>query len=224
MATEKIAQEHDGLVKTYFHKASTTWDTFYDEKRGGFMRWVDRKYRSDVFNRYALTFGELGDCIGKSLLDIGCGSGPYSIEAARKGCSRVVGQDMAVGMIDLAKVRAKDFEVSDVCEFIVGAFPKDSPQEMFDHAIAMGVFDYVPDPVAFAKGMRERVTVTAMASVPTPHWFRTPLRRIRYKIKRCPIYFYTPDEIEAIFREGGFTDIKIVKMPGAGMDCFVTAG
>ena len=132
-----------------------------------------------------------------------------------------MGLDMASGMIDLARTRAESHNVSEVCDFRVGSFPQDLPDEVFDHSIAMGVMDYVADPAEFVKALRKCTRISAMTSIPSIHWFRTPLRKIRYKIKKCPVYFYRREEIEAIFSEAGFQNTEISKMPGAGMDYFV---
>ena len=215
--------DHDDRVGGYFHKASRTWDTFYDDRRTLLMRWVDKHFRSDVFTRWRLTFEALGDARGKTLLDVGCGSGPYAVEAARRGSKRVLGIDMAPGMIELAKARAKDFGVEHICEFRVGSFPQDAPPEQFDFGIALGVMDYVADPPAFLQVMRQCVRGSVMTSVPTPHWFRTPLRRFRYRLKQCPVYFHTRQEVEEMFSAAGFGSVDIQKMPGAGMDFFVVA-
>jgi 2-polyprenyl-3-methyl-5-hydroxy-6-metoxy-1,4-benzoquinol methylase len=223
MPGERRGPGSNELVKSYFHGASRRWDTFYDDKRSPLMRWVDRRFRSDVFERWRLTFETLGDLAGKTVLDVGCGSGPYSVEAARRGCRRVLGIDLAPGMIELAAERAKYFNVQEVCEFRVGNFPQDIPEGRFDFAIVMGVMDYVSEPVRLLQGLRRCVTATVMASVPTPHWFRTPLRRTRYWFKNCPIYFHTRRQVENIFSLAGFRTVKIHKMPGAGMDFFVTA-
>ncbi len=130
-------KQHDDNVGTYFSKAATTFDTFYDHKRSAFMQWVDRKFRSDVFERYRLTFETIEPLSNKTVLDVGCGSGPYVVEAARRGSKRVVGLDMAQGMLDLARQRAVTTGVADKCEFTLGVFPQDSPQETFDYAIVM---------------------------------------------------------------------------------------
>jgi 2-polyprenyl-3-methyl-5-hydroxy-6-metoxy-1,4-benzoquinol methylase len=215
-------KEHDYKVGTYFDKAATTFDTFYDHKRSKFMQWIDRQYRSDVFKRYYLTFETIKPLKDKTVLDIGCGSGPYVVEAAVQGCRRAVGLDMAQTMLDLGRQRANVHGVNDKCEFILGTFPQKSPQETFDYAIVMGVMDYIADPSAFLLALAQRVRLCAVLSFPSKHWFRTPLRKIRYWLKRCPVYFYEPLQIEKLSKAAGFSNTKIDKMPGAGMDYFVT--
>lgn len=215
-------QNHNQKVGTYFDRAANTFDTFYDYKRSLFMQWVDKKFRSDVFRRYYLTFETLKPLNGKTVLDIGCGSGPYTVEAARRGSKRVVGFDMAKAMIDLARQRAAAAGVADKCEFVLGTFPQDAPQEIFDYAIVMGVMDYIADPSSFLSSVVQQIQRCAMVSFPSKHWFRTPLRKIRYWIKKCPVYFYEPQQIETLSKAAGFSNVKIEKMPGAGMDYFVT--
>lgn len=218
----KNQKQHDDNVSTYFSKAATTFDTFYDHKRSSFMQWVDRKFRSDVFERYHLTFETIEPLNNKTVLDVGCGSGPYVVEAARRGSKRVVGLDMARGMLDLARQRAITAGVADKCKFTLGVFPQDAPQEIFDYAIVMGVMDYIVNPLPFLSTLAQRVRLCAVLSFPSKHWFRTPLRKIRYCVKRCPVYFYEPQQIESLSKAAGFSQTKIKKIPGAGMDYFVT--
>lgn len=218
----KNQKQHNDNVGTYFSKAAATFDTFYDHKRSAFMQWVDRTFRSDIFERYRLAFETIKPLNNKTVLDVGCGSGPYVVEAARCGSKRVVGLDMAKSMLDLARQRAVTVGVADKCEFVVGKFPEDSPQETFDYAIVMGVMDYVADPSPFLSTLAQRVQLCAVLSFPSKHWFRTPLRRVRYWLKRCPVYFYEPPQIEELSKSAGFSNTKIKKIPGAGMDYFVT--
>jgi len=221
--TPESPNEHDAQVGTYFDRAATMFDTFYDKKRTRLMRWVDRKFRSDMFERFRLTFEALGPLVDKTVLDVGCGSGPYVVEAVRRGARRVVGLDMAPAMLDLAQRRAAATGVADRCEFVEGTFPADAPDGTFDHAIIMGVMDYVPDAQAFLKALRERVRGRAVLSFPSKHWFRTPLRKARYWIKRCPVYFFDAAQIETLMHDAGFSNVRVEKISGAGMD-YVAAG
>lgn len=215
-------RKNDHKVGTYFDKAAVSFDTFYDRKRSSFMQWVDRKFRSDVFDRYYRTFETIEPLTGKTVLDIGCGSGPYVVEAAKLGSKRVVGLDMAQNMLDLARKRAIAANVADKCEFVLGTFPQDAPAEKFDYSITMGVMDYVADPLAFLTALVRQIQICAVLSFPSKHWFRSPFRKVRYWLKRCPVYFYEPRQIEELSKAAGFSNTKIEKIPGAGMDYFVT--
>ena len=86
----------------------------------------------------------------------------------------------------------------------------------------MGVMDYIADPLAFLSTLAEHVRIHAVLSFPSKHWFRTPFRKVRYWLKNCPVYFYEPSEIEEFSKAAGFSNATIEKIPGAGMDYFVT--
>jgi 2-polyprenyl-3-methyl-5-hydroxy-6-metoxy-1,4-benzoquinol methylase len=207
----------DRSVATYFDRAAEAFDGFYDGKRGRVMRWVDRCFRSDMAERFRIAFDRLGDLDGKSVLDIGCGSGPYAVEAARRGAT-VLGVDLAEPMIELAGRRALAARVADRCTFRVGSFPQTSGHEPVTCALVMGVMDYIAEPGEFLAAVLAAVTERALLSFPSRHWLRTPLRQVRYWLKRCPVHFYRADQIERLLRDAGADSVELIKIPGAGMD------
>src|SRR6516225_5216310 len=60
----------------FFDDFAAAFDTLYDRKRGPFMRWVDERFRSDMFIRFRWTFEVFDGLQNKTVADIGCGSGP----------------------------------------------------------------------------------------------------------------------------------------------------
>ena len=210
-----------GAPGAFFDSFAETFDTFYDGKRSPVMQWIDRRYRHDMFARYALTFERLGDLHGKRGLDIGCGSGPYVAEALKRGAAHVVALDPAPSMLELTHKRIEKLGALDRISEVTGYFPDVSPVGPFDFAIVMGVMDYVPDPVSFLQALRNVLAGRAVISFPSKHWFRTPLRKVRYKLRNCPVYFYDEAMIRSIGEQAGFRTVDIVKIPGAGMDYHV---
>lgn len=211
----------DQRVAVFFDRFAGSFDTLYDGRRTVFMRWVDRKFRSDMFIRFALTFDRLGDLKDKSVLDIGCGSGPYMVEALKRGAHHVTGLDPAPRMLDLARRRleAQGFR-NEQFQLVRSLFP-DGDHSVYDFAIVMGVLDYVGDPESFLRALRTRVNIAAVASVPSTHWFRSPVRKARYQLRQCPVHFYERERIESLAIAAGFGSIDIYKIPGAGMDFHV---
>lgn len=207
-------------VARYFGGAADRFDSFYDQRRGRLMRYIDRTFRSDMYIRWDLTFSRLSDLTGRTVLDVGCGSGLYSVAAAAHGAVRVLGIDPASGMLEIARRRAREAGLADRCEFRIGTFPESAPAEVFDAAIVMGVMDYIEEPVHFLAGLKGRVSGGAAVSFPSRHWFRTPVRRFRYRLKKCPVYFYDEDRIGRVVREAGFSGAEIEKIAGWGMDFF----
>jgi hypothetical protein len=83
------------------------------------------------------------------------------------------------------------------------------------------VLYYIAAPDAFLAALRPLVLKRAVVSFPSRHWFRTPFRRFRYRLRDCPVYFFDRARIEALARSAGFTSVEIRKIPGAGMDYHV---
>jgi 2-polyprenyl-3-methyl-5-hydroxy-6-metoxy-1,4-benzoquinol methylase len=204
----------------FFDGFATTFDSLYDHKRNSAMQWIDRKFRSDMFRRFALSFEALGDLKGKTVLDIGCGSGPYVVEALRRGAVHVTALDPAPNMLELARKRVERAGFTGRCTFLEGAFPG-AVVGPHDHVIVMGVMDYIAYPESFLKALLPIVQRSVVLSFSSRHWFRTPIRKIRYTIRRCPVFFYRHKQIRSLSLSAGFDSIRIQKIPGAGMDYHV---
>jgi SAM-dependent methyltransferase len=221
MDTSKVTASEKDKAGTFFHGFADAFDTFYDGKRSPVMQWIDRRFRSDMFARYSLTFERLGDLTGRRGLDVGCGSGPYVAEALRRGAAHMVGLDPAPRMLDLTRERVDKLGLGERLTLVEGYFPQTHPAGPFDFAIVMGVMDYVAEPVPFLRELKGVLAGTAAISFPSRHWFRTPLRTVRYRLRNCPVYFYDDAAIRAQCREAGFSTVDIRKIPGAGMDFHV---
>lgn len=219
--TKESTMRHEPNAATFFNGFAETFDTIYDQKRNLFMRWVDCTFRSDMFIRYALTFEAFGQLRGRTILDIGCGSGPYIVEAFKRGASRVTGIDPAPNMLALVRQRLHQNGFGENrCELFEGTFP-DTSVKPHDCIIVMGVMDYVADPQTFLTALKPVVKQLAVLSFPSLHWYRTPFRKFRYRLRRCPVYFYDEALIRTLCANAGFGDIRIHKIPGAGMDYHV---
>jgi 2-polyprenyl-3-methyl-5-hydroxy-6-metoxy-1,4-benzoquinol methylase len=212
------AQYQDRSVQAYFERAAEDFDRLYaPHRQSAAMRWVNRHFRSDVAARFLKTL-ELAERISpKSVLDVGCGSGRYLSALAAAGAKRLVGIDLSDAMIELARRETEGFTGVKV-DLIRSDFLAWKTKEAFDLVVAMGLYDYVAHPLGMLKRMRALTQRAVIASFPSRHWLRTPIRRCRYYLKRCPVYFYDCPEIESLGRDAGFAATEITKIGGAGMD------
>jgi 2-polyprenyl-3-methyl-5-hydroxy-6-metoxy-1,4-benzoquinol methylase len=81
-------------VRSHFHSDPERFDAIYDEEsKGPLSRWIDNVWRGVVRRRFDLTLDALEPLAGKSVLDVGCGSGRYCLAFADRGASRIVGVD-----------------------------------------------------------------------------------------------------------------------------------
>lgn len=192
---------------THFHRIAREFDDLYEvEARGSLRRWLDSQLRASVYRRFELCFERLGDLRDRTLLDVGCGGGRYSVMAAQLGAARVVGVDFAPNMIQLADALARKERIPpEKLSFVCGdAVETVFPEEPFDFAIAMGVFDYVEDPAAFLRRLVPKVRRRIVASFPVKWNPWTPQRLIRYRLfKRCPLFFYSQARIREVLEAVG---------------------
>ncbi|GGA74875.1 methyltransferase, TIGR04290 family protein [Nitratireductor aestuarii] len=96
------------------------------------------------------------DLTGKSVLDIGCNAGFYSIEMKRRGASRVLGLDFDDAYLEQARFAAElaetDIEFRKLSVYDVGALG-----ERFDVVIFMGVLYHLRHPLLALDLIREHV-------------------------------------------------------------------
>ena len=112
-------------------------------------------YPGAKFRRFAPHLPK--DLAGKSVLDIGCNAGFYSIEMKRRGAGRVLGIDsderyLAQARLASATLGLGDIEFANVDVYEVGALG-----EKFDLVIFMGVLYHLRHPLLALDLIREHV-------------------------------------------------------------------
>jgi 2-polyprenyl-3-methyl-5-hydroxy-6-metoxy-1,4-benzoquinol methylase len=182
----------------YFHRKIHSFDDIYRDDKPGLMSILNRTLRASVRIRFDLAFEMFGDLTGKSVLDIGCGSGRYVFEAVRRGASRILGIDAAAGAIDMAAMTASELGVGDRVEFSQTNFLDFAATQKFDIVLAVGYFDYIFDPVTHLKRMIELSDGIVYASFPKRWSVLSGIRKIRLTLNRCPVRFYTKKNIRDI--------------------------
>ena len=192
-------------MRSHFHADARRFDAIYEDEKNPFSRFVDNVWRGVVRRRFELTLERLEPLAGKSVLDVGCGSGRYCIAYAERGAARVVGVDFAAGMIELADEYARRARLTDRCEFRAGKFPEAVEDELFDASTAMGFFDYVAEPAKIVSRMRELTRSQMIMSFPKSREWRAPVRRVRFWVKGCPLFLYTESQVKKILSEAGVT-------------------
>lgn len=200
----------DRKVAKYFHTQAANFDAIYSRNKNAVLRFLDTQLRKDMHRRFDLTFRVCKDVNAKTVLDVGCGSGRYAVEFAKRGVAKVVGLDYAPNMIDIAKQIAAQYNVADKCEFHCIEFLSYKTSCLFDITLAIGVFDYVKDPTAILKEMSRVTRERVIATFPVKWTCRAPVRKIRLGLQKCPVYFFTPQNIEKLFRSTGYRTYDII--------------
>ena len=199
-------------VRNHFHADARRFDAIYEDDKPAFARWVDDVWRGVVRRRFDLTLDLLAPLSGKTVLDVGCGSGRYCIAYAQRGADRVVGVDFAAAMIELAIEHSSRYGVADRCEFRAGLFPDAVPDGSFDASSAMGFFDYVEDPAPVIARMREMTRATMIMSFPKSREWRAPIRRLRFLASGCPLFLYSEAQVKTILSKAGVSAFDWIEL------------
>ena len=130
---------------TVFNRIADSYDGWYTSKLGSFVDVVETELAFNLFKVKK----------GMTILDVGCGTGNFSIKLADWGC-KVTGIDISGRMLGLARKKARsleldiDFYSMDVCNM---AFKNDH----FDAAFSMAAFEFITEP---EKAVEEMFRVT----------------------------------------------------------------
>lgn len=210
-------------VETHFHKTYKEFDSFYEAEKGPLARIIDRVFRRSMQLRFEKVIAGVSPYPGKTVLDVGCGAGRYCFVLASKGVERTFGIDFADNMIAEAQRRAIQFKMESICRFIKGNFielPAHETERAFHHVFAVGVLDYIEDPVSFVRKMIDASTQTVMVSFPSKGGIVQMFRKMIFlKIKKCPIFFYSEADVNRIAQEAGAHHFHIDRL---SKDYFLT--
>jgi SAM-dependent methyltransferase len=199
-----------GGAQKYFDSVPKQWDAFYSHENR-FMHLVNHLLRKGLYERYRLTFEHCGNLSGTRVLDIGCGTGRYSIECSKRDAAHVVGIDFAPSMIEFSQIIAQEMGVADKCVFICDDFLAHQFGERFDIVLALGFFDYIEEPGPVFKKVAQFRPQKFVASFPKFTTIWGIQRMIRYRwIKRCPIYNYTAKRLEHLYQQAGFKRYQVI--------------
>ena len=196
-------------VRTRFEDKAQQFDDLYEDER-----WLVRTLRPGLFRRRKLAVDTISAYYAPRVLDVGCGSGRIGEFALEAGASHYVGVDFSAPMIDLARTRLQRF--SDRAELIVDDFLTAPLEGPFAVILAVGLFDYLPEPHRFSRRMFDLTAPggCVVGSFPTWSLIKGPVRKVRYEwIGDCPIFNYSRRELELMFGASGFGRVEI-ESPG----------
>lgn len=202
------------LVKTWFGREAARFDAIYESDKPLSQQLGDALFRRVILERFSLVVNAIS-APGRTILDVGTGPGRYPIELLKRGAVRALGLDIAPEMIEIARREAEAAGVADRAEWVVSDFlgwrgadagaagGPDAALRQFDAVIAMGYFDYMPDPEAQLARMIQHCKGRVFASFPKRWEVRTPLRILRFRLHNGFVRFYSRGEVARLFRAVG---------------------
>src|SRR5690554_353842 len=111
-----------------FDKEAEDYDQWYNSKLGSFVDRVETELAFKLFKPHK----------EMKILDVGCGTGNFSVKLAEMGC-KVVGIDLSEKMLNIARAKIKEdldleFHKMDACKL-------EFSDEEFDGVISMAAFE-----------------------------------------------------------------------------------
>ena len=203
-------------MRDYFDVHRGDWDGIYSAPAGSLQWRINRRFRRAVWKRMLVALDACTPIEGRSVLDIGCGTGELGLRLAAAGAARVVGIDRAGEMVRTATEHARRRGLSAVCQFVEGEFlTHDFGGETFNYSAALGVLDYVEDSDAFLDRMwaltRDRLIVSLPHSVPPRSW----LRRAWHGMHASRLFYYQRRDVDAKIARLSPARSEVQTLPGS---------
>src|SRR5947209_4352543 len=179
-------------VRNRFREKAHAFDDLYEDERP-----LVRLLRPGLFRRRQLAVDTVKDYTSPRVLDVGCGSGRIGEFVLEAGAARYLGIDFSKPMIDLARRRLERFGAR--AELVTEDFLGAAVDDRFDVILALGLFDYLPDPERFAARMGALCAPGGAVVGSFPAWspVKGPIRKLRYEwVGDCPIFNYSREGLE----------------------------
>jgi len=199
----RVAQRYFGSFADDYHRA------FEGTGANPLHHLINRLFRRKTFVlRTALVERQLRDygVSGRTVLDLGCGSGEVSLIAARLNAS-VTGVDIVPAMVEIAAAEASAAGLADRTQFRVGNILEDDLPRA-DVTMMVGVIEYYSDLPALLKKVCAATGDLLIIVDTRGPWWRRAMRYTLARIKKFYIFYRDPDVVAAIAAEEGFRETK----------------
>lgn len=179
-------------ARTYFDRLAPEYDrAFRLQGRSPLDALVNRIFRGPTFvrrmRRLESVFSELG-LPGRSVLDLGCGSGQVSLLAASLG-AQVHGIDIAPRMLEIARETARRAGLERRVCFEEGDLTR-APLPEADVTLLVGVIEYYRDFDALVRRAASATRGTLVIAHTRRVFYRMALRRVLFRLQGASLYFH----------------------------------
>jgi len=194
--------------RSYFHARAGRFAAFYRSEP------VARALgRGPLFDRLRGAV-DIARALGaRRVLDVGCGSGPLFAPLAEAGI-HVTALDPAPAMVAMARAAAARY--GGLVEVQERGWEAIDERDAYDLAVALGVFDYVDEPL----DLLERMGAAAphvVGSFPSTG-LRTRLRQVRYGARGVHVHGY---DAAALAELGAGAALRVVELRPLGRAGFL---
>lgn len=210
-----------GQTGKFFESYANQFDEIYQlQQQTGFMGWLNRRLRASMLLRYDATFESLVPMEEHTVLDIGCGSGRYLFRSLEMGAASVTGIDLSEQMLSISCRWLREVEeYNEKASLICADFLTHDLARTFDYGIVMGLMDYIEDAQSFLDKLACVVLQKAVLSFPVAESTLAFQRKVRYRLRGCPLFLYRREQLEHLLKNSPFSKTAITRIE---RDYFVT--
>jgi 2-polyprenyl-6-hydroxyphenyl methylase / 3-demethylubiquinone-9 3-methyltransferase len=180
--------------------------------------YLDQQNKAYSRAKNAFILELLGDLKGKRFLDYGCGAGMFTVHAALKGASEVVGVDAEDTALLTAVHFARQESVHHLCRFIHSEkFPSFPYRSRFDVILMKDVIEHVPDDQGLLESAAAcivpggHIVLSTQSSLSLNYLIQGTYHRVLRRDKEwfgwdeTHLRFYTPMSLQKKLRDAGFS-------------------
>jgi len=196
-------------VKDFFSGYAEDFDSIYGDgkPRNVFNKISDKLFRQSMYERHKRTIDFLSKNNIKTVLDVGCGSGRYSLDLAKNGMS-VTGIDLAQEMLDIATNNSNQAGYKNNT-YVQGSYLDVEVDKKHDAAILMGLFDYISDPEELFLKLKKDTKKYILGSFPKPGGILGWQRKVRYNLRNCQLFYYSKENLIELMKASGIENYEI---------------
>lgn len=207
-----IPRSREAVVRR-FDRSGRHWADIYGGVGEGPFRTMWNRYgRANVRTRFTRTFEVFPDLSGKRMLDLGCASGRYLIEALNRGAVSAAGVDLSPAMIASARGAINGHPRASAVQLRCGDVNSVELKGEFDLVVANGLFDYLDDPAASLANAASRCRGVLIASFPRALAIRALPRLLFWRMRGVRIHIFTQRGILNMATRAGLARCRLERI------------
>jgi 2-polyprenyl-3-methyl-5-hydroxy-6-metoxy-1,4-benzoquinol methylase len=211
-------------IARYWKERARDWHASSYEKRStepSLVEWLATFSRAHIRHRHRSACRALFPYVtGRSVLEIGCGTGALTVELLQHGAARSIGIDVAGDVIQAAAARAREAGVADRARFVEGLAEDADQAWKPDLIVGLGILEYLQPSEVERLLTRMRAGDVLFAFDERRLTLLTMLHAVYRRLRRLPFYQkYREDEILALIGRAGYRTARVFRERG---NSFVT--
>lgn len=165
--------------------------------------WLENLKLADNYNNWI--FSQIAPHLGRSVLEVGCGNGNFTVLLAEY-CDRVMAVDIDASYIDQARSRLAHKPGVEVLQADATDAAQIKARSQFDSVVMLDVLEHIQDDVQLLRSLGQYLQPHGklVVKVPALEWLYSPMDSAIGHYRR-----YSKNKLGETFAAAGFSDLQI---------------